>query len=287
MVTTIIISICLYISPLYPSTQVTRLMIMRPRSRNLERIFPVDSWTLPITEFSELLASTACHVDELSFHKESNFIYTVNLQKKDITCSDEVLDSLLIESISESILVHSLHESVDSISITDSAVANSKKWFVSTIIIGDAYCSTEFIENKIIGNYNTILAKLGEVNRVYDELKAEVSYRVIYDKSTNAKQFFLTKQIARGMGSSLEDSRSLREMLPAEESYRRPNNGLLKSFALSKLPHRVKTALEPEVALLMCSFAKLSTCTRVLDPFCGSSNILLAAAKKKGNMYLI
>lgn len=281
------VSVCLYLLfPLYPSTEFTRLMIIRPRSRNLARIFPLDSWTLPITELSELLTSRACHVDDLSFHRQSNYIYTVNLQERNNTYNDEVLDSLLLECISESILVHSLHEPVDITSITESSLADSKKWFVSAIIIGDAYCSTEYVENLIIGEYDTIWTKLGKGNRVKDELKADLSYRIIAEKSSNGSQFFLTKQLARGIGSSVEDSRSLREMLPAEDSYRRPNNGLLKAFALSKLPYRVKTTMEPEVALLMCSFAKLSTSERVLDPFCGSSCILLAATKKPGNISL-
>ena len=274
---------CLCIIPYIFLVELRRLIVIRPRSRNVARIYPLESWTLPILEFSELVMQHAGTNDAgISFHKQTNCIYCVEASNID----DEAhYHSHLIDATSQSVFVHSLHEEVKTSSLTSSEMLpKPRKWFVSAIIIGDSYCSNDFLEENIIGQYRSVWNRIGGEYRVFDESKAEVSFRVIADRSIDPCQYFITKQLSRGLGSSLEDRHSKREMLSAEDSYRRPNNGLLKSFALSRLPYTMKTTMEPEMALLMCSFAKLTKFSTILDPFCGSCTILLAAAKRNGTI---
>ncbi|CAM9847800.1 unnamed protein product, partial [Phaeothamnion confervicola] len=66
---------------------------------------------------------------------------------------------------------------------------------------------------------------------------------------------------------------------------RRPRAGWLRRYALSSRPFLAATAMEPELAFLMANLARpppppaTTTTTTVLDPFCGSASILLAAAR--------
>jgi tRNA G10 N-methylase Trm11 len=76
--------------------------------------------------------------------------------------------------------------------------------------------------------------------------------------------------LAKGMAAGGSDSLSW--------TPRRPRSGVLKSFALHKLPFTGgPTTMEPEIALLMANLCGAVKGARVLDPFCGSASLLLAA----------
>jgi len=72
-------------------------------------------------------------------------------------------------------------------------------------------------------------------------------------------------------------------VLPLENTKRRPSSNALKTFSLSSLPFRTKTAMEPELAFIMVNLALAGNQMereklRILDPFCGCCSLLLAAA---------
>ncbi|KAA8498219.1 tRNA (guanine(10)-N2)-methyltransferase-like [Porphyridium purpureum] len=59
---------------------------------------------------------------------------------------------------------------------------------------------------------------------------------------------------------------------------RRARSGILAKLALKDRPFCAPTTMEPELALLMASLALASPGKTVLDPFCGSCSLLLAAS---------
>jgi tRNA G10 N-methylase Trm11 len=61
---------------------------------------------------------------------------------------------------------------------------------------------------------------------------------------------------------------------------RRNYNGVLGKFALKNRLHLTKTAMEPEIAFIMASLARISHGSKVLDPCCGSAGLLLCAAAR-------
>jgi hypothetical protein len=61
---------------------------------------------------------------------------------------------------------------------------------------------------------------------------------------------------------------------------RRNYNGVLGKFALKNRLHVIQTAMEPEIALIMASLARISHGSKVLDPCCGSAGLLLCAAAR-------
>jgi tRNA G10 N-methylase Trm11 len=61
---------------------------------------------------------------------------------------------------------------------------------------------------------------------------------------------------------------------------RRNYNGVLGKFALKNRLHLTQTAMEPEIAFIMASLARISHGSKVLDPCCGSAGLLLCAAAK-------
>jgi tRNA G10 N-methylase Trm11 len=61
---------------------------------------------------------------------------------------------------------------------------------------------------------------------------------------------------------------------------RRNFNGVLGKFALKNRLHLTQTAMEPEIAFVMASLARISHGSKVLDPCCGSAGLLLCAAAR-------
>lgn len=61
---------------------------------------------------------------------------------------------------------------------------------------------------------------------------------------------------------------------------RRNYNGVLGKFALKNRLHLTQTAMEPEIAFIMASLARISHGSKVLDPCCGSAGLLLCAAAR-------
>jgi SAM-dependent methyltransferase len=61
---------------------------------------------------------------------------------------------------------------------------------------------------------------------------------------------------------------------------RRNYNGILGKFALKNRLHLTQTAMEPEIAFIMASLARISHGSKVLDPCCGSAGLLLCAAAR-------
>jgi tRNA G10 N-methylase Trm11 len=61
---------------------------------------------------------------------------------------------------------------------------------------------------------------------------------------------------------------------------RRNYNGVLGKFALKNRLHLIQTAMEPEIAFVMASLARISHGSKVLDPCCGSAGLLLCAAAR-------
>ena len=61
---------------------------------------------------------------------------------------------------------------------------------------------------------------------------------------------------------------------------RRNYNGVLGKFALKNRLHLIQTAMEPEIAFIMASLARISHGSKVLDPCCGSAGLLLCAAAR-------
>jgi tRNA G10 N-methylase Trm11 len=61
---------------------------------------------------------------------------------------------------------------------------------------------------------------------------------------------------------------------------RRNYNGVLGKFALKNRLHLTQTAMEPELAFIMASLARISHGSKVLDPCCGSAGLLLCAAAR-------
>ena len=180
--------------------------------------------------------------------------------------------------------MHSIYDSATKPSSLSAAPiilsSSSRKFFISAIILDDPYASNEAIEQTIL--QPIIKNTFQHLERVFKEVDAdaELRYRVIVDSANYT--YFLTKQLSRGLASPVDKGEGLREMLASKEAYRRPHNGVLKRFSLNRLSFRTKTSLEPEIALLMCSFAKLVPKDqgpfRVLDCFCGSCMLLLAAS---------
>jgi len=87
--------------------------------------------------------------------------------------------------------------------------------------------------------------------------------------SKNVRRTWFGRTIAQGLAAGGE---SLLGYKP-----RRPRAGLLKHFRLSLLRFKSRTAMEPELGLLMSSLAGVGHGKSVLDPFCGSASLLVAA----------
>ena len=210
------------------------------------------------------------------------------------TCVDKVI---LSNAVSSSILTHSMHNEIAcgrSIEETANRAVQALQeqqlhasWFVSAIIIGDAYCENSVIESEIVDGFHKFWDRIGGVeHRVLKEKDAHTRYRIIVNKSSSESEsvVLLVTPVSRGLGAAVDKGESLREMLASPTAKRRPNNGILSRFSLSNLHYKTETAMEPELGLLMCSFAKLhKPCSRVLDPCCGSGTLLLAACVKQGS----
>ncbi|CAM9529523.1 unnamed protein product [Chrysoparadoxa australica] len=81
--------------------------------------------------------------------------------------------------------------------------------------------------------------------------------------------FYIGRQVAMGPAAGRSGCYS--------SSQRRPRAGYLGLHALNKRPYTTKTALEPEIAFIMCNIADVGVTDAVLDPCCGSGSVLLAA----------
>ena len=260
-----------------PSRGSKLLLLLRPRSRHTSLIYPLDTFTTPLLELQEVQGDKNIHFERLN-----DLLYTVDVDS--VHGSNKAKGSL---DVSRCILAHSVHlvhDSSDNPSTLSALPAksssSSRKFFISAIILDNPYMTNEAIDKLIL--QPIITNTFQRLQRVYKEKHAEndLKYRVIVDSRRD--KYFLTEQLSRGLASSVDKGEGIREVFASKDANRRPNNGVLKRFSLNRLYFRTKTSLEPEIALLMCSFAKLvpngQRPLRILDCFCGSCMILLAAS---------
>jgi hypothetical protein len=273
----------------------TYIAIIRPRSRHTAHFYPLDTWATPLLELSDLFGDEGCRFYFGHFEQLGSSIYKLPAHWANCT--------RLQIAIQNSILIHSLHKTyaygdspqetcrraVDHFAstVSHSLSGENRRWFVSTVLLGNSLYSNSDIERNIISGFSELWQILGDENRVFYENNADLKYRIVVDEQSSPPKFILTTQLARGLAAELDDGRRLRDTLPSANSLRRPDSGVLKSFALARLPHRARTSMEPEIALLMSSFAKLrknegtsQKMINILDPYCGSCTLLLAAMIK-------
>jgi hypothetical protein len=234
---------------------------------------------------------------------ENNFEYEkvtslIHRIKNEFNCEDDI--NILIQTVNLSVLMHSLHREIAHGHTIENCAENTLdyfksekypfvteanlKFYISTLIMGESYLPSDYIEESYIQKFVDILCRYPcNKRRSNNKMDADVHFQIIVDLTRQGHEaFFFTVPIGRGMASSKILKNNLREFLPNENAFRRPRTGVLKAFALSNLPYKVKTSMEPELSLLMSSFANINAISSILDPFCGSCNLLLAATVKYG-----
>ena len=88
----------------------------------------------------------------------------------------------------------------------------------------------------------------------------------------------LAQQLAIGLCSPLNSGQGHVDPFASATALRRPTSGILSRLSLKHIPFKSKTAMEPELALIMSSLADIRNGSTVLDPYCGSCSLLAMAS---------
>ena len=289
-------TIYIWLSTFYISCIFSKyLAIFRPRSRNTYTFHPLTSWDLPKLEMHFLSPRSTSTEYNLEYETVTSLIHRI---KNDFNCEDTFNN--FIRTVNLSILMHSLHREIAHGHTIENCAENTLnyfksekcpfdmnanlKFYISTLIMGESYIPSAYIEETYIQKFVEILCQYPcNIRRSDNEMDADLHFQIIVDLTRQDQEaFYFTVPVTRGTASSKIIKNNLREFLPNENACRRPRTGVLKAFALSNLPYKVKTSMEPELSLLMSSFANLNAISSILDPFCGSCNLLLAATIKYG-----
>lgn len=228
------------------------LLVHRPRSRHTATFSPIESpHRLVELELDSLLRSVDFSISSAERLADAFYLYR--------NVSTESIDSLT-RALARSILVFGAYR-----------------------VLQLAECVEDILVEKGQKIHVSITAKpwLTKVERLtfLDRCGTSSQKNVADDKDVilfglDDKTYVLCSCISRGLSRSRDNN----HVLPDVNARRRPTSGILESFALKNLPFKVPTAMEPELGLLMCNLAMCKEGSKVLDPFCGSCSLLLAAA---------
>jgi hypothetical protein len=125
--------------------------------------------------------------------------------------------------------------------------------------------------NKLSHIWSQLSSNLSAISKI----KLFTNNLMDYDNNS----VLICNQLSKSLAVPLKNGQGFLEALP-QTGNRRPLSGVFKKFSLKKMPYLVKTSMEPELSLLMSSFANIDTESIVFDPYCGSCQLLLASTLK-------
>jgi len=261
------------------------LLITRNRSRNFSK-FGGLKWELPILEFKEMCGSLQIsdYWADAVADSQATLFKGVRVDGNGDTLIQGAKKCVLIHGLCEILAdMPSIAHLTDSCNRIDATTATTvdKHIKVSVCKIDNPYLTKQEIQSLL--NQVSIPKLSLFVNSIskfpgYNDLRLYVyNERILLGK-------LLVKGIAAPKHNEYHDP------LPVLSSYRRNRNGILKDFAINTLSLKgLDTAMEIEIGLLMVNLGlqRNQVNATVLDPFCGSCLILLAAAAQCSNVTLI
>ena len=280
------------------SSHQSLLVLFRPRSRHTSTlscdIYPQyddiiidnDEWTAPHIELIDLYHQHGGKGIRIkSYANNENLQAFVQFKRVEIDNIGGNLNAL-IDAVAKSVLSYCLYEVlVEEKSLSqiieqfNNTTNNSKDNILSDVAIGipdDPYISKKELSG--------VLNKLSHVwNKLSSNLSATLKIKLFINNlmDYNHNSALICNQLSKSLAVPLLNGEGNREPLPQKsEGNRRPVSGVFKKFSLNKMPFKLKTSMEPELSLLMSSFANINKNSIVVDPFCGSCQLLLAAALK-------
>ncbi len=271
------------------------VLITRSRSRNFAK-FGGLKWELPSIELTQLCDSL--HISDYWMDTAPDSQATLF---KSIRLDNNYDVDNLIQGAKKCVLIHGLCEILaDMPSISHLVDACNKIDVTVTDNAATTTMGTDINHNKIsvckIDNpYMTkqeIQSLLGQVSAT--TLDRFVSATSQFPECNELRLYVYKERILLGKhlvkGIAAPKRNEYHDPLPVLSSYRRNRNGILKDLAINTLSlEGMNTAMEIEIGLFMVNLGLQSNQVNitVIDPFCGSCLLLLAAAVQCCNATLI
>ena len=268
-----------------------KLLVFRPRSRHTADLHPLDSFDVPQIEFLNLLGAAPdtrfqeagsvpnaqISRPENAFRTHPYFAHTFSKDMFMVIHDDNLSVRVDIEEnlelVSKGILLYGIYDILYE-SLTPCCIQSEVPDVLDTNSISLSVVDAPYITKTERSLYISKLFPFPSPSEADVKCPDEAFH--VFTTSVNGS-FIFCRQLRVGMSISRTSTGSIRS-LPDPLAKRRPTQGILSKFALHKQFFRTRTAMEPELAFLMASFALTEGCKTVLDPFCGSCSLLLAAS---------
>ncbi len=260
------------------------ILVPRTRSRHCSTFYPLNSFDIPINEIMYRLdkqeLKTSFDSDYEVVRKENSFPgileMKINTNMKD---ENQINDNKmkLIDAVKKCVLIRSVLEVISEGDTLEEAIDQIPR------DINYEYSSLA------VSVWNESYLKADVISELLSPCEKKMSKCVVTDKLSEAMiikvmisndRVIIGNELARGLAAPQFNNNwdNKWDPLSSVNSLRRPSSGILKKFSLNKLPFTLSVSMEPELALLMNSCAGVESGSKVLDPFSGSSTILLAAS---------
>jgi tRNA (guanine10-N2)-methyltransferase len=240
------------------------LAVFRSPSRNTYGFAIDGSYALPEEELQASYTAAAMQNDTAA---QIHYIKTQG--SKEFTFVHGTAERALITAASRCVLLHGLYDVLGAGSSCEEAAENA-----ATIVAESTPSAACAVSVAALGGALLSRADIAAALQPFQSLLTRLGQEPLWlllDRNTQHTQVYLCRQLAAGLAAGSGPAIS--------STARRPQSGVLKTFALRTRPYTTATALEPELAFVMANLAGVVPGARVCDPFCGSCSLLLAAAR--------
>jgi tRNA G10 N-methylase Trm11 len=264
------------------------MLVTRNRSRNFAKFGGVK-WDLPRIELNEMcgdFVQTFDYWPDAVVDSQATLFKGIRMNENENSVDD------LIQGSKKCVLMHGLCEILADMPSMDhlvdacsnmeaSSATDIDQLKISVCKIDNPYMTKQEIQS-LLGQLS--IPKFIQFVNLKSQFPSCNELRIYVYK----ERILLGKLLAKGISSPKNNE--YHDPLPILSSYRRNRNGILKDLAIHTMNFKgFDTPMEPEIGLLMTNLAltRNQVNVTVLDPFCGSCLILLAAATQCFNATLI
>jgi hypothetical protein len=245
------------------------LAVFRPRSRHTSSVLPLSHFTLPHLEFNALSGTEEDNGKTWQGRPHPFFedsFYRDMFQVLEVSGAPD-------PALGLATLLVGLFEVLDEgeppdISKRYPELAEQISRGSGTVVVASQPHLTRQEESSFRGTFC-----LGGSSNEIASQKQDKDDLYTFSINVGGGDVVVTRRILTGLASPAHP-----RSLPVPSAHRRPSAGVLGKFSLSRLPFVSPTAMEPELGLIMASFARAHLASVILDPFAGCGSILLAAA---------
>ena len=245
------------------------LAVFRPRSRHTSSVLPLSHFTLPHLEFNALSGTEGDKGKTWQGRPHPFFedsFYRDMFQVLEVSGAPD-------PALGLATLLVGLFEVLDEgeppdISKRYPELAEQISRGSGTVVVASQPHLTRQEESSFRGTFC-----LGGTSHGKASQKQDKDDLYTFSINVGGGDVVVTRRILTGLASPAQP-----RSLPVPSALRRPSAGVLGKFSLSRLPFVTPTAMEPELGLIMASFARAHLASVILDPFAGCGSILLAGA---------